>query len=148
MSSQGPNHNSHRKVSSHGKPFIFKILMSALLGTVTLSGCAGLATANKNSTSTYPAPSITTQPASQTLTAGQTATFSVAGSGTAPLTYQWRKNGIPIPGATSASYTTPATTTSDNGAQFTVTVSNSAGSATSSAATLTVNAIPGQLTAS
>ena len=73
------------------------------------------------------APSITTQPASQTVTAGQTATFSVTATGTAPLSYQWSKNGAAISGATSSSYTTPATTTADNGAQFTVVVSNSVG---------------------
>ena len=94
------------------------------------------------------APAITTQPASQTVTAGQTASFSVAATGTAPLSYQWMKNGTPIAGATSSTYTTPATTTADSGSQFTITVSNSAGSVTSNAATLTVNAAPGQLTAS
>jgi len=83
-------------------------------------------------------PSITTQPASQTVTAGQTATFTVAATGTAPLSYQWQKNGSPV-GANSPSYTTAPTTTDDNGAQFTVVVSNSAGSAISNAATLTVN---------
>jgi hypothetical protein len=83
------------------------------------------------------------------VTAGQTATFAVAATGTAPLSYQWQKNGTAISGATSSSYTTPATTSSDNGAQFTVTASNSAGSATSNAATLTVNAAtPGALTPS
>ena len=61
-------------------------------------------------------------------------------SGTAPLTFQWRQNGRAISGATSATYTTPPTTASDNAAQFTVVVSNSAGSATSNSATLTVNA--------
>jgi hypothetical protein len=86
------------------------------------------------------APSITTQPANQTVTAGQTATFSVAASGTAPLSYQWQKNAANISGATGASYTTPATTTADSGAQFRCIVSNSAGTATSNAATLTVNA--------
>ena len=85
------------------------------------------------------APTITTQPANQTVTAGQTATFSVVAAGTAPLGYQWQKNGANISGATSASYTTPATTTTDNGSTFQVVVSNSAGSVTSSAATLTVN---------
>jgi hypothetical protein len=89
-------------------------------------------------------PSITTQPANQTVTAGQTASFSVTATGTAPLSYQWQKNGTTISGATSPSYTTPATTSSDNGAVFTVVVSNSAGSVTSSAATLTVTT-PGQL---
>jgi hypothetical protein len=87
------------------------------------------------------APSITTQPASQTLTVGQTAFFSVAATGTAPLSYQWKKNGAIINGATSSSYTTPATTTSDNGVQFTAVVSNGAGSTTSNPATLTVNAV-------
>src|SRR5207302_558524 len=85
------------------------------------------------------APSITTQPANQTVTAGQTATFTVVAAGTPPLSYQWKKNGTAISGAASSSYTTPATTSADNGSQFTVTVSNTAGSVTSNAATLTVN---------
>jgi Putative Ig domain/Abnormal spindle-like microcephaly-assoc'd, ASPM-SPD-2-Hydin/Immunoglobulin I-set domain len=93
------------------------------------------------------APMITSQPASQTIAAGQTATFSVTASGTAPLSYQWKKNGTAIGGATFSSYTTPAETTSDNGAQFTVMVSNSAGSVASNAATLTVTT-PGQLSSS
>lgn len=90
--------------------------------------------------STATMPSITSQPASRTVTAGQTASFSVSVSGTAPFTYQWTKNGAAISGATSSTYTTPATTTADNGAQFTVIVSNSAGKVTSNPATLTVNA--------
>jgi len=56
------------------------------------------------------------------------------------LTYQWTKNTIAISGATSSSYTTPAEVTSDNNAAFAVTVTNSAGNATSNSATLTVNA--------
>src|SRR6185295_14603086 len=68
------------------------------------------------------APAITGQPANQTVTAGQTATFSVTASGSGPLTYQWTKNGTNIPGATNASYTTPPTTAADNGAVFRVTV--------------------------
>jgi hypothetical protein len=87
------------------------------------------------------APTITTQPSSQTVTAGQTATFKAAASGTAPLSYQWQKNGANISGATSTSYTTPATTTGDSGSTFRARVSNAAGALTSSAATLTVNAV-------
>lgn len=86
------------------------------------------------------APTITSQPASETVTAGQTATFAVAATGTSPMTYQWSKNGAPIGGATSSSYTTPAETTGDNQAQFTVMVTNSAGSTASNAAVLIVNA--------
>ncbi|HWY07406.1 MAG TPA: DUF4082 domain-containing protein [Candidatus Acidoferrales bacterium] len=110
---------------------LFAVVVSNTLGKVTSSS----ATLTVNS-----APSITAQPTSQTVTAGQSATFSVTATGPAPLSYQWRKNGTAIGGATSASYTTPATTTTDNGAQFTAVVSNTSGSATSGAATLTVNA--------
>jgi hypothetical protein len=84
-------------------------------------------------------PSITVQPASQTTTVGQTASFSIAATGTAPLSYQWKKNGSNITGATSSSYTTPPTTISDNNALFTAVVSNSVGSVTSTAATLTIS---------
>jgi len=88
------------------------------------------------------APAITTQPASTTVTVGQTATFSVVASGTAPLSYQWRKNGTTVSGATSASYTAPAASTSDSGAAFSVVVTNSAGSVTSGDATLKVDSAP------
>src|SRR5207245_2685828 len=86
------------------------------------------------------APTITTPPANQTVTAGQTASFSVVAAGTAPLSYQWQKNGANIAGAISSSYTTPATTTADSGSTFRVVVTNTAGTVTSAAATLTVNA--------
>jgi hypothetical protein len=84
------------------------------------------------------APTITAQPADQAITAGQTASFSVAAQGTAPLGYQWQKNGSPINGATASSYTTPAAGAADSGSQFSVLVSNGAGQVTSRAAVLTV----------
>jgi hypothetical protein len=87
------------------------------------------------------APSISTQPANQAVNVGQTATFSVVAAGTAPLSYQWQKNNTNISGATSATYTAPATVSGDNGATFRVIVSNSVTSITSNAATLTVNAV-------
>jgi plastocyanin len=92
------------------------------------------------------APTITLQPVSQTVTPGNTATFSVQVTGTAPLTYQWSKSGTVIPTATSASYTTPATTPADNSAQFVLVVSNSAGTSTSSAAVLSVSSTTPVLT--
>src|SRR5208283_3883551 len=92
------------------------------------------------------APSITTQPQNQSVNVSASATFSVVASGTAPLSYQWSKNGTAITGATSASYTTPATVIGDNGSTFTVTVTNSAGSKTSNPATLTVNAVAPTIT--
>ena len=84
-------------------------------------------------------PTIVTQPSNQSVQVGQTATFNVSATGTAPLSYQWNKNGSPISGATSPSYTTPATAITDNGAQFTVMVSNSVNTVLSNPATLTVS---------
>jgi hypothetical protein len=115
---------------------------------VVVSNSAGTATSNAATltvSAATVAPTITTQPASRTVTAGQTASFAVTANGTAPLSYQWQKNGANISGATSASYTTPATTTGDSGSTYRVVVSNSAGTATSNAATLTVSAAPGTL---
>ena len=128
---------------------------SGAVFTVVVSNSAGSVTSN-NATLTVTAavvvpvvvaPAITTQPAAQTVTAGQTATFSVTATGTAPLTYQWKKGGTAISGATSSSYTTDATVLGDSGAVFTVVVTNSAGSVTSSGAALTVNAAPPAISA-
>ena len=113
--------------------------------SVVVSNSAGKITSNAATltvSATPVAPSITQQPSNQTVTVGQMATFSVTAEGTTPLTYQWQKGTIAITGATSAGYTTPATTKSDNGTQFSVVVSNSAGKITSNAATLTVSATP------
>jgi hypothetical protein len=108
---------------------------------VGLWGCTGATTQQTSGTSALVAPSISTQPSNQTVTAGQMATFSVVAAGTAPLGYQWQKSGTNIPGATSASYTTPATTSGDNGATFRVVVTNSVSSITSNSATLTVTPV-------
>jgi hypothetical protein len=83
------------------------------------------------------APTITTQPASQTVNAGANVSFTVVASGTAPLSYQWQKNGTSISDATSATLTLSSVTT-DSAGSYTVRVSNTAGSVTSAAATLTV----------
>ena len=104
---------------------------------IALAGCASSVSPMPSSAS---APAITTQPAVQVVNAGQTATFSVVATGTAPLSYQWQKDVANISGATALSYTTPATAAADNGAAFRVVVSNSVGTATSNSATLTVNA--------
>jgi glucose/arabinose dehydrogenase len=83
-------------------------------------------------------PQITQHPANRTVAAGATATFTVTASGTAPLSYQWQKNGVDIPTATTASYTTLPTVLADTGSTYRCRVTNSAGSTTSNAATLTV----------
>ena len=105
------------------------------------AGCGNIAQRAAMPPRSSAALSVTTQPTNRTVTVGQPATFSVIASGAPTLTYQWRKNGTPVNGATSASYTTAVTTTSDKGAQFTVVVKNSTGSVTSNPASLTVSKI-------
>jgi hypothetical protein len=91
-------------------------------------------------------PTITAHPASITVGATSTTTFSVTvGGGSTPMTYQWQKNTggwVAISGATSVSYTTPALVAGDTGGQYRVVITNSAGSVNSNAATLTVTAAP------
>ncbi|HLP30197.1 MAG TPA: hypothetical protein VK150_02470 [Geothrix sp.] len=113
---------------------------TAFLGLTLLLACGG---GGGGSTPPPPptAPAISAQPTDQSVQAGATATFTVTATGTAPLSYQWKKGGAAITGATSASYTTPVTVVGDSGSSFTVTVTNSAGSVTSSAAVLTVTPV-------
>jgi glucose/arabinose dehydrogenase len=90
------------------------------------------------------APVITDQPDSLTVTVGSPASFSVTATGSAPLSYQWQRNGSNIAGATSSTYTLASAQLADNGARFRCVVSNSLGTATSVEATLTVtgNTVP------
>jgi uncharacterized protein (TIGR03437 family) len=94
----------------------------------------------------YPAnmigPTVSTHPANQSTGTGQSATFTVAATGPSPFGYQWQKNSVDIPGATSSSYTLPNAFLSDNGATFRAVVTNAFGSAISNNATLTVTIIP------
>src|SRR6516165_900109 len=126
-------------VSSGVSRFIW-VLCVVIAFSALIAGCAHVVTSSSSTPAAVP--TITTQPVNQTVTAGQTVTFTVAASGTAPLSYQWQRNRANISGATSSSYSTAATTTSDNGSTYDVVVSNSAGTVTSNVATLTVNAAP------
>ena len=125
-----------------------KIVLVALvsLASALLTACGG----GSPSPSSYPyvtapspgttaSPTITVQPVAATAYETQTVTFSVTASGSGTLSYQWRKNGVDIGGATSANYVTTVTL-ADNGSQFSVTISNGLGTVTSNAAVLTVQA--------
>lgn len=83
------------------------------------------------------APTITTQPQSQTVVAGGNVTFSVSVTGSAPFTYQWRKNGTNIAGATSPTLGLNNVQPQQAGS-YSVVVTNAAGTVTSANANLTV----------
>lgn len=111
--------------------------------TVTVTNSAGSMTSKPALlTVTAQAPQITAQPATVSIQIGQTANFSVQATGTAPLIYQWQRNGTAISGATASIYSLTNAQPTDSGSSFAVTVSNAAGTVTSSAAALTVTAVP------
>jgi len=107
----------------------YSVVVTNVMGSVT-SSAAILTVSN------FP-PVIQAAPQSQTLSAGATANFAVLAAGTAPLSYQWLENGTNIPGATSSTFSLGSVQTADAG-NYSVVVTNVAGSATSSVAILTV----------
>ena len=110
--------------------------------SVRVSNRAGTVTSAEATLTVKPvvlkAPEITRAPGNVTVNEGQPATFIVLASGTPKPTYQWKRNGVDIAGATATTYTTPLTALADSGYVYTVVVSNSQGSVTSPGATLTV----------
>ncbi len=110
----------------------YSVIVSNALGTVT-SPSATLTVAVP--------PAITASPVGAAILAGSNITFTVSASGTAPLAYQWLKNGAVISGATSATLTLNNVSAAD-AASYSVAVTNAVGSATSGSATLTVLAPP------
>ncbi len=109
--------------------------------TVTAADSAGNAASKAFALSVNAPLTFTTQPAGLTVNAGSLATFSVSVAGTGPFSYQWRKDGVPIVGATLSTYTL-ASIQGINAGTYDVLVSNVAGSATSASATLAVNTAP------
>ncbi|MGZ4973772.1 MAG: immunoglobulin domain-containing protein, partial [Limisphaerales bacterium] len=103
-----------------------------------VSNSAGSATSTAATLTVIVPPTITAQPQNaNVLQIGGTATFSVSATGTAPFTYQWLFEGTAIAGATASSYTDASVQTADIG-NYACVVSNPAGSATSSDASLTI----------
>src|SRR4029077_21296321 len=101
------------------------------LCSLLLAACGSSGTDSSNNPI---APSIVSQPASQSALVGDTVNFPVIAKGSEPLAYQWNKNGSAIAGATTPSYTHMAVP-EDDGAMFAVVVSNALGSVTSGNAT-------------
>ena len=124
----------------NGRSFALQIVLAALiaLAGTFVAGCGG----GGNSASTVvTAPTITTQATSQTVATGKSITLSVAASGS-NLKYQWYKDGNAISGATASAYTISSAAAADAGSYYVV-VSNSAGTVTGNAVTLTVAAATG-----
>ncbi len=103
----------------------------------TRSAPARLTVTSNNPQPAATPPTISTQPASTSVAAGNNASFTVTAAGSAPLSYQWRKDGTAIPSATTPTFTLSSVSASDAGA-YSVVISNSAGSITSTDARLTV----------
>jgi hypothetical protein len=115
--------------------------MAALLLAGLFAGCGSnstdVALASITVTTTLAAPAIATQPAAQSVAAGQAATLTVSATGGGTLAYQWRRGGAAIAGATAATYTIAAAAVTDAGS-YDVVVTNSAGSVTSAPALVSV----------
>lgn len=105
--------------------------------TVLLTNIFGSVTSNAALLSVIPPPFISAQPANQSVVSGQAVTLTVAASSTSTPSYQWRKDGAAIPGATDATLTIGKTQPSDAGS-YSVAITNAAGSVTSNAASLTI----------
>ncbi len=106
------------------------VLVTVVLGLGACGSGGGDDGAGSGGTPSGSAPLIVTQPLSQALASGATATLTVVASGTAPLAYQWRLDGVAIAGATAASYGASAA------GSYTVLVSNAYGTVSSDAASV------------
>jgi alpha-tubulin suppressor-like RCC1 family protein len=118
------------------RAFFSRLLRPALALVVLLALSSCLSSAGPE------APSITDQPKDRVAFVGQQAKFDFGVSGKPPLTFQWLRNGVVIVGATNATYITDPVTAADDGAKFSVKVTNAQGTSTSNEATLTVKPGP------
>jgi uncharacterized delta-60 repeat protein len=111
----------------------YSVVLTNLLAVVT--------SAVANISVLYYAPTITAQPVGQTLLVSSNFTLTVTATGTAPLAYQWRKDGDNLSGANGTSYAVTVAQTNDTGT-YTVVVTNVAGSRTSAVAIVNVGYAP------
>ena len=130
-------------VGTNSSSYTTPVMTTTTTYWVRVSNLAGNVNSSLATVTLATAPSITNQPASTTIISGQTATLTVTASGTAPLSYQWYQGSVGITttpvGTNSASFTTPALTTTTT---YWVRVSNTAGNVNSTLATVTVPTAP------
>lgn len=118
-----------------GEDALYSVLITNTAGTINSN------TAQLTVVAPLIPPAITSQPSNQTVFEGEQAIFQVIADGSLPISYQWLRNGQPVSGATSSSYTTPTVILGDD-AVFSVSLSNTAGNTTSTGVQLTVTSIP------
>lgn len=118
-------------------PFNWRSAAASWLAAFGLIACGG------GGGSSEPAvlPTITSAPTDLKVIDGSSANFSVSASGSAPLSYQWQRDGRDISGATQSSFALSRVTFADSGSRYQVIVRNSVGAVTSSAAQLTVTPV-------
>ncbi|HRO17927.1 MAG TPA: immunoglobulin domain-containing protein, partial [Ferruginibacter sp.] len=109
--------------------------------TVEVTNTCGVETSAAAVVVVNVAPAVTVDPTNETVCEGSPVTFTVTATGT-NLTYQWRKGGVDIGGANASSYTIPSVVSADAGSYDVVVSNGGCASATSAAATLTVNTLP------
>jgi hypothetical protein len=142
---EGASGTTTTPVGTNSASFTTAALTAAKSYWVRVTGACGTASSNTATVSICSAPSIATQPASQTITSGGTATLSVVAGGSGPFTYQWYEGAsgtttTPV-GTNSASFTTPALTATKTYWVRVTSTCNGSVSVNSNAATVTVNAV-------
>lgn len=135
----------HVRIPAAGafRRWLWRVGLAGLVSAVAAcSGGSGSSVTTDGSVSppstVLSAPRVVEAPVDQTVKPGDDATFSARAEGSAPLSFQWQRNGVDIPGATASTYTLPAASESDAGSRLRVVVRNGAGEAASSEATLRV----------
>ncbi len=111
---------------------------------VVVTNPVGTATSGAANLTVVEPPTITGQPQDQNVIKGVSASFAVQANGAPPLGFQWRFDGVPVPGATNASYTIPSVSADSSGA-YTVTITNQGGTTLSRIARLLVNPLATKL---
>ena len=121
--------------------YVSALRPAALAATVlVLAACSGHSgsTLAQIEAAAAGAPAIIAQPQALAVHDGDPALFQIATTGTEPATYQWQRDGVPIPGATGRTYRLPATTAADHGVGFRVVVINEYGAVVSEIGSLSV----------
>lgn len=123
------------RFSNPGRHLLPTLFSSLIL--LSLAACGG----GGSSAPAPVAPSVNAAPQSQSVSVGNAVQLSVQAGGSTPISYQWQRNGVDIPGATSASYTLGHATLADSNAEYRVLLKNAAGTTASAGAILKVSGV-------